>query len=157
MSFTISKNLKNAKNYFIEAKIYKLRESVIPTVAILRGGLGGHAPPPVFFLISRLRSFGWHTQGCQMRSVKIPSILSTAPDLSCVVICKQHRENRDNQYCWATINNLPYFGWFVTFRCVCVTWQSHQGLRQQQQINFAEETVLTRFTTRVIMIWEILR
>jgi len=31
-----------------------------------------------------------------MRSVKI---LSTAPDLSCVVIRKQHRENRDNQYC----------------------------------------------------------
>jgi len=25
--------------------------------------------------------------------------LSTAPDLSCVVIRKQHRENRDNQYC----------------------------------------------------------
>jgi len=34
---------------------------------------------------------------------------------------------------------------------VFVTWQSHQGLRQQQQINFAEETVLTRFTTRVII------
>jgi len=26
-------------------------------------------------------------------------------------------------------------------------------LRQQQQTNFAEETVLTRFTARVIMIW----
>jgi len=40
---------------------------------------------------------------------------------------------------------------------VCVTLQSYQGLRQQQQINFTEETVLTRFTTRIIMIWEILR
>ena len=58
-------------------------------------------------------------QGYRMRFVKIPAILSTAPDLSCVVIRKQHRENKDNQYCWATINNLPYFGWFVSFRCVC--------------------------------------
>ena len=75
--------------------------------------------PPVFFLISRLSSFGWHIQGCQMRFVKIPAILSTAPDLCCVVTRTQHRENRGNQYCYATINNLPYFGWFVTFRCVC--------------------------------------
>jgi len=37
--------------------------------------------------------------GCQMRFVKIPAILSTATDLSCVVIRKQQRENRDNQYC----------------------------------------------------------
>jgi len=54
-----------------------------------------------------------------MDFVKIPAILSTATDLSCVVIRKQHRENRDNQYCRATFNNLPYFGWFVTFRCLC--------------------------------------
>jgi len=58
-------------------------------------------------------------QGCQIHFVKILAILSTAPDLSCVVIRKQHRENRDSLYCWVTINNLPYFGWFVTFRCVC--------------------------------------
>jgi len=45
-----------------------------------------------------------------MRYVIIPAILSTASDLSCVVIRKEHRENRDNQYCYATINNLPYFG-----------------------------------------------
>ena len=45
-----------------------------------------------------------------MRFVKIPAILSTAPDLSCAVIRKQHRENRDSQYCQATINNLPNFG-----------------------------------------------
>jgi len=38
-------------------------------------------------------------QGCQMHFVKIPVILSTASDLSCVVIRKQHRENRYNQYC----------------------------------------------------------
>ena len=55
--------------------------------------------PQVFFLISRLSSFGCHMQGCQMRFVKIPAILSTAPDLSCVVIRKQHRENRDSQDC----------------------------------------------------------
>ena len=30
-----------------------------------------------------------------MRFVKIPAILSTAPDLSCVVIRKQHRESRE--------------------------------------------------------------
>jgi len=77
----------------------------------------GHGPPS-FFLISRLSSFGWHMQGCQMRFVKIPAILSTAPDLRSIVIRKRHRENRDNQYCQATINNLPYFGWFVAFRCV---------------------------------------
>ena len=49
--------------------------------------------PPSFFLT--LRSFGWHRQGCQMRFVKIPAILQTAPDLSCVVIRKRHRENRE--------------------------------------------------------------
>ena len=40
---------------------------------------------------------------------------------------------------------------------VCVTRQSHQGLRQQQQINFTERTVLTRFITRVNIVCEILR
>jgi len=40
----------------------------------------------------------------------------------------------------------------TTSQHVCATWKSHQGLRQQQQINFTEETVLTRFTTRVIII-----
>jgi len=30
---------------------------------------------------------------------EIAAILSTAPDLSFVAIRKQHRENRDNQYC----------------------------------------------------------
>jgi len=34
-----------------------------------------------------------------MHFVKIPTILSTVPDLSCVLIRKQHRENRDNEYC----------------------------------------------------------
>jgi len=98
-------------------------------MAILRGAWVGHGPtrfllappfrPASFFLISRSSLLGWHMQDCQMRFVKIPDFLSTAPDLSCVVICKQHRESRDNQYCWVTINNLPYFGWFVTIRCVC--------------------------------------
>jgi len=55
-----------------------------------------------------------------MRFVKIPTILSPAPDLSCVVIRKRHRENR------VTISIFKpqliiclCFGWFVTFRCVC--------------------------------------
>jgi len=33
-----------------------------------------------------------------MRFAKISALLSTAPDLSCVVIRKRHRENRD-EYC----------------------------------------------------------
>ena len=54
-----------------------------------------------------------------MRFVNIPAILSTAPDLSCVVIRKRHRENRET---FSVIKPLliicPYFGWFVTFRCM---------------------------------------
>jgi len=34
-----------------------------------------------------------------MHFVKIPAILSTAPDLSCVAIWKRRRESRDNSYC----------------------------------------------------------
>jgi len=34
-----------------------------------------------------------------MRFVNIPAILSIAPDLSCVVIRKWYRENRDSQDC----------------------------------------------------------
>jgi len=34
-----------------------------------------------------------------MRFAKIPTGLSTAPELICVVIPKEHRENRNNQYC----------------------------------------------------------
>jgi len=37
--------------------------------------------------------------GCQMCFVKTPAILSTATDLSCVVIRKQNRGKKDNQYC----------------------------------------------------------
>jgi len=84
--------------------------------------------------------------------VKIPAILSAAPDQSCIVIHKRHRENRETVttvkpqliICSILANSL-HFGVYVTL-------QSHQRLRQQQQINFAEETVLTRFTTRVLMI-----
>jgi len=38
-----------------------------------------------------------------------------------------------------------------------VTQKSHEGFCQQQEKNFTERTVLTRFITRVIIIWEILR
>jgi len=78
-------------------------------VAILREGLGGPSPPrfllgpplgsPSFFLNFPFK-FVWLTYaGLPNVFCKIPAILSTAPDLSCVVIRKQHRENRDNQYC----------------------------------------------------------
>jgi len=154
-----------------------------------------------------------------MRFVKIPGILSTAPDLICVVIRKRHRENAETislftwhismwPNCgfwsivafifWVTLKSVAILSvtqkieshnrpkntirpqWNVPCKKakwvllsynwsfdgilaaalhfdVCVTWQSHEGLRQQQQINFAEETVLTRFTTIIIIIWEIMQ
>ena len=74
-------------------------------VAILRGDLGGPWPPrfllgpPSFFLHFPFK-FVWLTYAVLPNAFcKIPDILSTAPDLSCVVIRRQHRENRDNQYC----------------------------------------------------------
>jgi len=82
---------------------------------------------------------------------------SAVPDLSCVVFRKRHMENREAvSIAKPQLLISPCFGWLSHFR-VCVTCQSHQGLRQQQQINFVERTVLTRFTTRVNTIWEILR
>jgi len=101
----------------------KARYWCLLSVAILRGAWVGHGPPdfclapplappfgpPVFFLI--LRSFGWHMQGCQMRFVKIPAILSTAPELSCVVIRKQHWENRKTiSIVKRQLMICPYFG-----------------------------------------------
>ena len=87
-----------------------------------------------------------------MRFVKMPAILSTAPDLSCVVIRKRRGENKETisivkrQLLISRIlADSLHFG-------VCVTLQSHQRLRQQQQINFAEGSVLTRFTTRVVIV-----
>jgi len=50
----------------------------------------------------------------QMSCVKIPAILSTVPDLSSVVILKQHRENRAEYFLsnllvfW--MDNLVHFG-----------------------------------------------
>jgi len=78
---------------------------------------------------------------------------STVPDLSCVVFRKRHRENRE------TISIVKpqliiiclYFGCLITFD-VCVMQKSYKGLRQQQQINFTERTVVKRFTTRLITI-----
>jgi len=40
----------------------------------------------------------------------------------------------------------PYFGLLIAFRYVCDV-KSHQGFRQEQQINFTKATALTRFTT----------
>jgi len=53
-----------------------------------------------------------------MRFVKTPAILSTAPDLSCVVIRKQNRENRDNQDCYATL--IIALFWMIRYISVCV-------------------------------------
>ena len=52
-----------------------------------------------------------------MRFVKIPSILSTAPDLSYVVVRKQHRESTET-ISIVKPQSYPYFGWFITFRSV---------------------------------------
>ena len=38
--FTVSTNLKNDKNYLIEAKLYKLTESVIPHQTLFQRQLG---------------------------------------------------------------------------------------------------------------------
>jgi len=38
--FAVSRNLKNAKNYIIEAKIYKLTESAIPHQTLFQHQLG---------------------------------------------------------------------------------------------------------------------
>jgi len=80
--------------------------------------------------------------------------LSTVPELSCAVFRSQHRCSRQTIrivkpkliIClYSILTGSLHFG-------VCVTRKSHQGLRQQQQINFAEGTVLTRFTAGVIVI-----
>ena len=56
-----------------------------------------------------------------MRFVKIPAILPTVPDISCVVIRKRHRENRETMSIVSSHNLIicPYFGWPITFWCVC--------------------------------------
>jgi len=51
--------------------------------------------------------------------LKIPAILSTAPDLSFVEIRKQHRKIATISIVKPQLIICPYFGWFVTFRCVC--------------------------------------
>jgi len=56
-----------------------------------------------------------------MRFVKIPAFLPTVPDLSCVVVCKRHRENRETMSIVKPQLILPVF-WladFITFRYVC--------------------------------------
>jgi len=60
-----------------------------------------------------------HKQGCQMRFVKIPPILSTVPDLSSVVIRKRHRENRETMIVKPQLIVLPVF-WLSQNISVCV-------------------------------------
>jgi len=46
--------------------------------------------------------------------------MSTVPDLSCVVFRKWHRENREIiSIVKPQLIICPYFGWLITFRCVC--------------------------------------
>jgi len=83
--------------------------------------------------------------------------LSTVWHLSCVVFRKQHKENRKTiSIVKPQLIICPHFGLIITFRCVCdvtiAPW-----IASQQQINFTESTVLTRFITWVNIIWEILR
>jgi len=55
-----------------------------------------------------------------MRFVKIPASMSTAPDLSCVIIRKRHRENRETiSIVKPQLIICPYFSWLITFS-VCV-------------------------------------
>jgi len=84
---------------------------------------------------------------CKNTGHFVNSVIST---VICIVIRKRHRENRETvSIVKSQLAICPYIGWLITFWCVCDV-QSHQGLRQQQQINFPEGTVLTRFTARVI-------
>jgi len=88
---------------------------------------------------------------CKNTGHFVNNVIST---VICVVIRKRHRENRESMsIVKPQLISSPgslHFG-------VCVTCQSHQELPQQQQINFPEGTVLTRFTTRVITMREIRR
>ena len=95
--------LKPVNTVTYKWSLSEMLSSALRAVAILRGGLGGPWPPsfllgppfgpPSFFLNFPFK-FVWLTH----TGLPIPAILSTAPDLSCVVIRKQHRENRDSQY-----------------------------------------------------------
>jgi len=51
-----------------------------------------------------------------MRFVKLPAILSTVPDLNCVVIRKRHRENRETMSI-VTPQFLPVF-WLAPYTSV---------------------------------------
>ena len=55
-----------------------------------------------------------------MGFVKIPAILSTVPDPSCVVIRKGHRQNIETMsIVKSQLLICPYFFWLITFRRVC--------------------------------------
>jgi len=77
--------------------------------------------------------------------------LSTVSDLNCVVIRKRHSKAERQ---WVLLHQFACILAGSLHFDVYVTWQSHQGLHQKQQINFAEGTVLTRFISTVIIIFE---
>ena len=89
------------------------------------GGLGGPWPPqifawpPSFFLNFPFKSVWLTYVGLSNALCKHTGHFVNSA--SCVVICKRHKVNRDNQYCDATINNLYlfladslHFGLYVT-------------------------------------------
>ena len=62
-----------------------------------------------------------HTETLVLLSVvnATAQILATGPDLSCVVIHKRHRENRETISIVKPQKFSPYFAWLITFRCMC--------------------------------------
>ena len=83
--------------------------------------------------------------------------LSTLPDLNRVVFRKRRRENREAIS--IVKPQLPVF-WlahYISSVYVCACDVTIASKIASSAINFGERTVLTRFTTRVNIIWEILR
>jgi len=64
----VSKNFKNAKNCFIEAKIYKLTESVIPHQLCFNMNLPMCSLPPI---MKRTPHKTWHTSRLFLKPLQI--------------------------------------------------------------------------------------
>jgi len=83
------------------------------------GGLGGPWPPqifawpPSFFLNFPFKSVWLTYVGLSNALCKHTGHFVNSA--SCVVICKRHKENRDNQYCVCCI----YF-WLIRYISVCM-------------------------------------
>jgi len=98
-------------------------------VAILRGGgWVGHRPlrfflgpqfGPLSFFLNFPFKFVWLTYaGLPNAFCKNTGHFVNSARSSYVIIHKRYRENRDNQYCWATVNTLSVF-WLIRYISVC--------------------------------------